>query len=81
MNVPSTARAGDILVRKTGLNGGNALSNAWPFDVTTTQCPSSQIICTNLPNSTGTPGTLAMFGSQTVANNDNLLVGGIPARW
>ena len=80
VNVPATARPGDILVRRTGQNGGNALSNAWPFDVTTTQCPSSQIICTNLPNSTGVPGTLSVFGSQTIANNDNFLAAGsLPA--
>lgn len=76
VNVPSNARGGDILVRKTGLNGGNALSNAWPFDVTTTQCPSNEIVCTNLPNSTGVPGTLSVFGSQNIAMNDTILAAG-----
>ena len=76
VTVPAQARPGDILVRNMSAGStGAALSNAWPFDVTQTQCPGQTIICTGFPNSTGFAGSLTVTGSQDVSANDTTLNG------
>lgn len=73
VNVPAAVRPGDILVRNSALTGHSALSNAWPFDTDSVQCPGSVQICAGFPNSTGAAGQVFIFGSQSVAANDTVL--------
>ncbi|HPF14655.1 MAG TPA: matrixin family metalloprotease, partial [Planctomycetota bacterium] len=73
VSVPNDAQSGDVLVRNTSLSGGVSLSNAWPFDISSIQCPGQGTVCTGFPNSTGATGELYIFGSQNVAANDTVL--------
>ncbi|MEZ5975645.1 MAG: matrixin family metalloprotease [Planctomycetota bacterium] len=73
VNVPAAVRPGDILVRNSALTGHFGLSNAWPFDTDSVQCPGSVQICAGFPNSTGAAGQVFIFGSQSVAANDTVL--------
>jgi len=79
LDIPGAAIGGDVLVRVPG-SGGEALSNAFPFDPTRTPCPPFEIYGTAKTTSLGQPAELFAQG-RAILGIDDLLIGtgnGIP---
>jgi len=77
---PAEAGPGDVLVKISG-TGNDKLSNPWPYQPDTgPSCPLAFNVCFTSPNSVNAVGAVMAFaGSQSVANNDLvLLAGGCP---
>jgi hypothetical protein len=77
--IPAAASLGDVLVRVPG-TGGDALSNAFPFDPAREPCPPAVLYGTAKTTSLGTPAALYVQG-RAIVGLDDLVIGtdtGIP---
>jgi hypothetical protein len=69
LSIPALALAGDVLVRVPG-TGGDALSNAYPFDPSLPPCPLPILYGTPKTTSIGTAPWLYVAGRPNVSTND-----------
>jgi hypothetical protein len=70
--IPGNAASGDVLVKRTSMNGGKSLSNPWPLAVPN-PCRTPASYCTTTPNSVGSGALISATTTQVIAYGDLVL--------